>query len=119
LRLGNDTWGIDAGVRATEGGDDAVAATFGGTEVDKKDLIPVVVDDAAEFDAKVDQVRGRKLTFEDGVLEVVAKTSHDFEDLAEAFVVGDVVGDEVGGAHGEGLELFKQKRRRRARSEWT
>jgi hypothetical protein len=35
---------------------------------------------------------------------VVAEAAHDFEDLTEAFVVRDVVGDEVGGAHclGEG-----------------
>ena len=59
----------------------------------------VVVNGGREFCAEADQVRGGELAFEDGVLEVIAVASHDFEHLAEAFVVGDVVADEVGFAH--------------------
>jgi hypothetical protein len=66
----------------------------------------VVVDDAREFDAESGEIHGGELALEDGVLEVIAEAAHDFEDLSEAFIVGDVVGDEVGGAHG-GVELCK------------
>jgi len=52
-----------------------------------------VVDDAAQFDAEVGEIEGSELALEDGELEVVAVIAHDLEDLAEAFVVGDVVGD--------------------------
>ncbi len=104
MRLDYDAGRFDASVGAAEGGDDAVAATFGGAEVDEDDLILIVVDDATEFDTEFDEIRGGELALEDGVLEVVAEAAHDFEDLTEAFVVRDVVGDEVGGAHclGEG-----------------
>ena len=58
-----------------------------------------VLDDAGEFGAAADQVAGSELAFEDGVLEMVAETAHEFEDFAEAAVVGDVVTDEIGLAH--------------------
>jgi hypothetical protein len=116
--LDNDASGVEASVGAAESSDDAVAAALGGAQIYEEDLVLVVMDDAAELDAEVDEIRGGELTLEDGVLEVVAVAAHDFEDLAEAFVVGDVVGDEVGGAHGGWfrlvgrlwrMELFKQK----------
>jgi hypothetical protein len=41
---------------------------------------------------------------------VVAPGAHDFEDAAEALVVGDVVADEVGVAHGDtGVRGFEEK----------
>jgi len=95
----DETGGVDGGVRESEGGDDAVAAAFGGTEMNEEDLIFTVFDDAGEFGAAADEVAGSELAFEDGVLEVVAETAHEFEDFAEAAVVGDVVADEVGLAH--------------------
>ncbi len=96
---GDDTGGVERGVGEAEGGDDAVAAAFGGAEVDEEDLVFVVMDDAGEFGAAANEVAGGELAFEDGVLEVVAEAAHRFEDFAEAFVVGDVVADEVGLAH--------------------
>jgi hypothetical protein len=68
--------------------------------MDEQNLVFGVVDDAGEFDAAADEVGGGELAFEDGVLEVVAETAHEFEDFAEAAVVGDVVADEIGLAHG-------------------
>jgi hypothetical protein len=95
----NDAGGVNGGVGEAEGGDDAVAAAFGGPEMDEQDLVFGVFDDAGEFNAAADEVAGRELAFEDGVLEMVAKTAHEFEDFAEAAVVGDVVTDEIGLAH--------------------
>ena len=60
------------------------------------------MDDGGEFDAEVGEIEVGKLALEDGVLEMVAIAAHDLEDLAETFVVRDVVGHEVGGAHGSG-----------------
>lgn len=98
---GDEAGGIDGRIRAAEGGDDAVAAAFGGAEVDEEDLVEVVVDGFGEFGAEAGEVGGGELAFEDGVLEVVAPGAHDFEDASEAFVVGNVVADEVGVAHGD------------------
>ena len=109
VRLGSDdvTGGVDGGVGAAEGGDDAVAAAFGGAEVDEEDLVLGVVDDLGEFAFEAGEVGAGELALEDGELEVVAPGAHDFEDAAEAFVVGDVVADEVGGAHGGSHEGFQ------------
>ena len=41
--LDDDTWGVDAGVRAAEGGDDAVAAAFGGAEIDEDSAVSASV----------------------------------------------------------------------------
>lgn len=96
----DDAGGVDGGVGEAEGGDDAVAATFGGAEVDEEDLIFGVFDDFGEGGATADEVGWGELAFEDGELEVVAEAAHEFEDFAEAAVVADVVADEVGLAHG-------------------
>ena len=87
------------GVGLAEGGDDALAAAVAGAKVDEEDLVLAVVDDAAELLAAADEVAGGELALEDGELEVVAEAAHGLEDAAEALVVGDVVADEVGGAH--------------------
>lgn len=95
----DDAGGIEVGVRFAEGGDDAVAAAGGGAEVDEKDLVFEMVDDAGEAAAAGGEILGGELTLEDGELEVVSEGAEEFEDLAEAFRVGDVVTDEIGGAH--------------------
>ena len=56
----------------------------------------IVVDDAGEFGAAADEVAGRELALEDGVLKMVAVAAHGFEDFAKALVVRDVVTDEIG-----------------------
>ena len=61
-----------------------------------------MVDDAGEFGAKPREFAGVELAFKDRVLEMIAPGAHDAEDEAEAFVVADVVANEVGGAHGLG-----------------
>ena len=42
------------------------------------------------------------MAFEDGKLEVIAVVATRFEHAPEAFAVGDVVGDDIRGSHGEG-----------------
>ena len=97
--LDDEAGRVDRSIGDAESGDDAVAASFGGSEVDEEDLVFIVIDDAGEFGAAADDVAGGELAFEDGVLEVVAVAAHGFEDFAEALVVGDVVADEVGLSH--------------------
>jgi hypothetical protein len=89
----DETGCVQGDVGLTERGDDAVAAAFGGAEVDEEDLIVVVVDDFGEFGAAADEVGGREMALEDGELEVVAVAAHGFEDLAKTFVIGDVIAD--------------------------
>lgn len=71
--------------------------------MDEEDLVFGVVDDAGEVRAAADEIGAGELALEDGELEVVAVAAHGFEHLAEAFVVRDVVTDEVGLAHGGGM----------------
>lgn len=87
------------GIGLTERGDHAIAAAFGGAEVYEKDLIISVVDDAAKQLAAANQVGRGELALEDGKLEVIAEIAHGLEDLAQALVVGDIVADQIGGAH--------------------
>jgi hypothetical protein len=90
---------VDGIVWQTERRYDAITAPFGGPEMDKQNLIFVMVDDAGKFGAAPNQIAGSELAFEHRILQVVAVAAHGLEDLAEAFVVADVVTDEVGLAH--------------------
>jgi hypothetical protein len=90
---------VDVGVGEAERGDDAVATPFGRPEVDEQDLVFVVVDDGGQLGAAADEVAGGELALENGVLEVVSEGAHGLENLAEAFVVADVVADEIGLSH--------------------
>lgn len=96
---------VDGGVGQAEGRDDAVAAAGGGAEVDEEDLVFVVLDDFAENVPALGEVDGRELALEDRVLQVVAEVAHGLIDPAEAFVVADVVADEIGVSHG--LDAFE------------
>lgn len=91
---------VDWGIRLAEGGDHSIAAAFGGAKIDEEHLVFAMVDDLAECLAALGKVDRPELALEDGVLQVVAKAAHGFEDLAEPFVVTDVVADEEGVAHG-------------------
>jgi hypothetical protein len=57
-------------------------------------------DDFPECVAALRQVSWRKLALEDRVLEVISEIPHRLEDTAEAFVVTDVVADDICRAHG-------------------
>ena len=70
-----------------------------------------MIDDAGKFGAAADKVAGRELTFEDRVLEMIAITTHGFEDLAESAVVANVVADEIRLAH---VRTFDDSRKLRA-----
>jgi len=96
----HNTRRIDVDVGLAEGGDDSIAAAFGGAEVDEEDLVFVVIDQIAQRVATFRQVDGVELALEDGVLEMVAEIAHGLVDLAEAFVVADVVADEESVPHG-------------------
>ena len=50
-----------------------------------------MIDDGCEFRPALRQIGGSKLTFKDGVLEMVAEPPHKLEDFAKALVVADVV----------------------------
>jgi len=99
--LGSDdvTWRINRHIGFAEGGYDAIAPALGGTQVDEEHLVVVMVDDSGDFGAAADEVAGRELALEDGVLEMVAVPAHGFEDFAETLVVADVVANEIGLSH--------------------
>ena len=90
---------VDGCIRQTERRYDAVAAPFGGSEMDEQNLIFVVVDDAGKFGAAPNQVARGELALEYGVLQMVAVPAHRLEDFAQPLVVGDVVTNQIGLPH--------------------
>jgi hypothetical protein len=59
-----------------------------------------MLDDFRERMPTSGQIDRRELALEDRVLQMVAEVAHGLEDLAEAFVVADVVANEKSVAHG-------------------
>jgi hypothetical protein len=100
----NDARAIDHGVRAPERGDDAITASLHRAEIDEEHLILAVVDDLAEHMPAAHQIGWRELALEDRVLQMVAEVAHRLVDRLQAFVLADVVTDEVGVAR-QGLFL--------------
>ena len=98
--LDDDARRVDRGVGLAQRADHPFAAAFGGAEVDEQHLVFVVLDDLTECVSALGQIDRRELALEDRVLRMVAKVSHGLEDLAEAFIVADVVADEKGISHG-------------------
>lgn len=95
----NDARRVEGRIGFSDRGDDAVTPAFGWTEVDEKDLILLMVDDAGQGGTAAGKVGRGKLALENGELQMVAEAAHELEDFAEAPVVADVVADEMGGAH--------------------
>jgi len=84
--------------------------------MDEQNLVFSVEYDAGKFNAAADEIAGRELALENRVLEMVAKTAHEFEDFAETAVVGDVVTDEIGLAHLVYLRVGRCRERSTAKS---
>jgi len=66
----------------------------------KQHLVFGVMDDPVERRPKRREVGRRQLALEYRVLNVVAKLPAGLKDPAQAFIVGDVVANEIGGANG-------------------
>jgi len=94
---------IESDIGRTNGADDAVSASFRGAEPDEENLIGGWRNGVVQFPLHIDFFRGGEVALEDRVLEVVSEVFADFENTAEAFVIGDVVGDEEGSSHGDGV----------------
>ena len=92
--------GVEFDVGGAEAGDSFFSATFCRSEVDEEDLVFFGVDYGFQFFFEFNFVGGAEVAFEYGVLEVVAVVAAGFVNLAQAFGVADVVGDDVGGQHG-------------------
>lgn len=99
VKLDDDAGRMDLRVRLTQRADGARAAFFGGSEVDKEDLVEFVVDDGGEFGTAPDEVNGGELAFEDGELQMISIASHRAKYLTKPLVVGDVVAYQVSCAH--------------------
>lgn len=91
----DDARGVDIGVRLTKRGDDAIAAAFGRSEIDEEHLVLFVMNHLGQFRAQADEVGASELAFEDGILEMIAKSAKNLEDLPEALIVADIVGDQI------------------------
>ncbi len=103
-KLNNEAGGIHFCIRLSDRFDHAFAAPGGWAKIDDQDLVVSGVDDLFQLLFQPQQVDRVELAFEDGILQMVAPVSHRLEDLAEPFVVADVVRHQVDVAHdGKGL----------------
>src|SRR5580704_8020608 len=66
--LNNDARRVDAAIRLPQGGDHAVAAPRCRPQIYEQNLVFDVMDDRRQLGPQPDQVRRRKLAFEDRVL---------------------------------------------------
>src|ERR1017187_1916458 len=60
-----------------------------------------MVDDRRQFRTAPRQVRRRQLAFEDRILQMVPVPTHRLKDLAQTFVIANVVADQIGKAHAQ------------------
>ena len=91
---------VDLGIGQTYGGDNAVTSSFGRTEVDEEHLVFLMVDNFTEGLFEFDFFARRQVTLENGVLQVIAKIFARLECKTEPLAFGNVIADEIGGAHG-------------------
>lgn len=74
-----------------------------GAQVEQQDLILTVMDDVGDTGAERGEFEGSEVAEKNAVLRVIAFALKQVEQLGPAFVVGDVVGDEVmASGHGVG-----------------
>jgi hypothetical protein len=93
------TGGVHPGVRFAEGGYNAVAAAFGRAEAYKQDLVIVVMDDFPQLTFELDLFLGAEVALEDRVLKMIPEIAADLEHPAQAFVVGDIITDQIRDSH--------------------
>jgi len=97
--LNHDTGGVHIRVRLTERSNDAVAAPLCRSEINKQDLISIVVNDGTQFAPQPDEICSGELAFENRILQMIAVTAHSFENLAQSLFVRNVVANQEGFAH--------------------
>jgi len=97
--LDNHAGGVEGLVCLAESRDDAFATSFGWSQIYEKNLVVCSVNDLGQALPTLNHVASRKLTFKDTVLKMVAVGLHSFEDFSEAFVIGDVIANDVGRTH--------------------
>lgn len=83
-----------------DGTDDAIAAAFGGSKRNDKNLVFAGIDDFVEFGFEIGKLGGVEVAFKNGKLQMIAKVAACFENTAETFGIGHIVGNDVGGSHG-------------------
>lgn len=91
---------VDATIGLAQGSDRAFATLGGWTEVYEDYLIFVLVHHFLKFRFEFCTFHGCEVALKNGVLKVYAVAFAGFEDLAQALVVADVVGDYETSSHG-------------------
>ncbi len=87
---------VEVNVGLTECGDGARATALDGADVNEQHLVFVVVNDARQLRAQLDELPVVELALEDRKLEVLTPTEHELVHLAKTFGVADVIGDDEG-----------------------
>jgi hypothetical protein len=91
---------IEVGVRKPDRVDDPFASSVAWPKVDEEDLVDIMVNELAKFVGEDCFFGIGQLAFENAQLEVIPRVSHGSKDFAESFWIADIVGDDVGIAHG-------------------
>jgi len=90
---------IEIRIRLSESGDDAIAATLRRTEMDKQNLILVMMNNQVQRSPAPSQIPLRKLALENRILQMIAEATHGLENFAKPAIVRNVVTHQIGLAH--------------------
>ena len=90
----DDACSIDVGVGLAHGFDDPFTASFAGPEIDEEDLIEIMMNDLGQERFEFGKFGRCELAFKDAELKMITPIAHGFEDLAETFVIANVVGND-------------------------
>ena len=99
----NVTRSINRNVRLPQGFNHAIASPVTWPQINKQNLVQVMVNDFRKFGTTLNQFAGRKLTFKDAILNVIAPVSHRSVDFTESLGVADVITDDKGLSHDDRL----------------
>jgi hypothetical protein len=80
--LNHDARRIERSVWLSKRGDHSIAAAFHRTEIDKQDLVLIVVDNLSQFTAASREIGGSELAFEDRKLQVISESTHRLKYLS-------------------------------------
>ena len=100
IGLKYETRRVHRHVGDANGRNDPVAPAFRRSQTDEHDLVLGVIDDRLELGFEPNLFHCAQIALEDGKLQVIAEILARLEHASQPFVVGNVIADQIGDAHG-------------------
>jgi hypothetical protein len=100
IYLNNKAGGVHLGILQSNGTDGALAACVGHAEINKEDLVFVVVDDFVQLRFELNFLCPGEVALEYGELQMDAVAFANLENSAQTLGVADIVSNEKVSSHG-------------------